>query len=627
MCRILKRGGIPNMRKTKALLTTIFLSTLISFSSVKVEAASSVERLGGDNRYDTAVKIAKAGWKKSDYAVIASGGNFPDALSSVPLAKKYDAPILLTEEGSLNKEVAQCLKDLKVSNVFIVGGVGVVSANIEAELKAMNINVQRIAGDDRYSTSIEIAKNLGIDYSTPNKDLYVVSGENFPDALSIAAVSAKNQRPIILVEKDKITANVENFIKNQSVNPNIYVVGGSGVIKESVFNKLTTFTDNTTKRISGSDRYETNVQILKTFSDQLNFDSLTMASGENFPDALAGVAYGAKSSSPLLIVNNQVSDSTLSFLSEYKEAVNSEKVSVFGGQGVVNDAALKKLKYIDTVENSFANYNNQGVALKLGNYIYYKSSLNGDVLYRMNLDGTNPKKVLSSSINGELAGSGDEIYADVAGAGRSVIYTNEFKPYWSILQGYKVYFKDGLVYSSDGTRLYLNHLAYENYSYEIVNDLYGENNFFYLDSVYFKKASAYGSRLYKQNLTDKSVDEITDTNIKKFNIYYNKIYFISSEDNKLYKSDLDGKNKSLVIQDEVYNLNVTDGWIYYSNLSDEKKLYKIKIDGTSKTKLNDISTTSINVIDNWIFYYKDFDIYSRPTIYRMKTDGTGNQQV
>lgn len=618
------------MKKIKLLLSTIFLFVMVIILPVEVQAAVSIERFGGNDRYDTALKIARAGWSKSDYAVIANGRNFPDALSSVPLAQKYDAPILLTEKDTLSTEIIQCLKDLNVSNIFIVGGTGVVSDNVENELKNMNVKVQRISGGDRYATSIEIAKNLGIDYSVPNKDLYIASGENFPDALSIAAVSARNQRPIILVGKEAILDNVESFIKSQCVNPNIYVIGGTGAISDSAFNRLTSFTNNKVTRISGSNRYDTNIQILKTFFNQLNFNNLTIASGENFPDALAGAVYGAKNSSPLLIVHNQDTDSMLSFLNEYKTVMNSKNVSIFGGQGVVSDAVLKKLQFIDTVENSYANYNNEGLALKLGGYIYYKSYLNNDVLYRMNLDGTNPKMVLNSGISGELAGSVNVIYADVAGAGQSIMYTNEFKPYGSTLQGSKVYFKDNSIYSSDGIKLYLEQYWEDSeggkHMYELINSFCSQDNFFYLDSVYFTKGSAYGSKLYKQNLKDKSVTEITDVNVKKFNIYYNKIYY-TDEDNRLYKIDLDGNNKEIAIQDKVYNLNVSNGWIYYSNLSDGKKLYKIRIDGTSKTKLNDIPTMSINVVDNWIFYFKDIDMSTSPGMYRMKIDGTANQEV
>ncbi|PRR77322.1 N-acetylmuramoyl-L-alanine amidase LytC precursor [Clostridium liquoris] len=116
---------------------------------------------------------------------------------------------------------------LLLSTIFLFVMVIILPVEVQAA-----VSIERFGGNDRYATSIEIAKNLGIDYSVPNKDLYITSGENFPDALSIAAVSARNQRPIILVGKEAISDNVESFIKSQSVNPNIYVIGGTGAISD-----------------------------------------------------------------------------------------------------------------------------------------------------------------------------------------------------------------------------------------------------------------------------------------------------------------------------------------------------------------------------------------------------------
>ena len=151
--------------------------------------------------------------------------------------------------------------------------------------------------------------------------------------------------------------------------------------------------------------------------------------------------------------------------------------------------------------------------------------------------------------------------------------------------------------------------------------------FFYLDNVYYKHVSAYGSNLCKQNLNNKTIVEITKSNVDKFNIYNNEIYFVDKEDKKLYKTDLDGGNKQLVIEDQLSDLNISNGWIYYANASDGKTLYKIKVDGTSKTKLNDISTTNINVVDNWIFYFREFSAYYRNELYQMNIDGTLNKQI
>ncbi|KZL90206.1 cell wall-binding repeat-containing protein [Clostridium magnum] len=119
-------------------------------------------RLWGSDRYETATKVAQTGWTStSDYAVIASGEGYADALCAAPLAKANNAPILLTQNGDLNANALSELKRLNVKHAFIVGGTGVVSQNVEDKIKAQVGDVQRLAGQNRYETSVKVAEKLG----------------------------------------------------------------------------------------------------------------------------------------------------------------------------------------------------------------------------------------------------------------------------------------------------------------------------------------------------------------------------------------------------------------------------------------------------------------------------------
>ena len=114
----------------KCLLSSVLLvSSIILMPSNKVFAAT-IQRLQGLDRYETSISISKSGWKTSDNVVLASGLDFPDALSAAPLAKQLNAPILLigtTLDTAINNE----LNRLQVKNVFVVGGEGVVSKSIK----------------------------------------------------------------------------------------------------------------------------------------------------------------------------------------------------------------------------------------------------------------------------------------------------------------------------------------------------------------------------------------------------------------------------------------------------------------------------------------------------------------
>ncbi|GAA0121768.1 MULTISPECIES: cell wall-binding repeat-containing protein [Clostridium] len=302
-----------------------------------------VKRLyGGNNtgRYETAVAISKEKWKDgSDTVVIATGKDYPDALSATPLAAKYGAPILLTESGKLPQSVKNEITRLGASNVIIVGGNGVVSKDIEKELTSMGIETKRIDGKDRYVTAINIAKEVGTE-----NGIAVAYGLNYTDALSMAPVAGKLSMPILLTPSNYMNSDVKNFIDSSEIS-NTAIIGGTGVISD----KVASLFPNPI-RIGGKNRFETNMNILTTFADGLSYDELYVATGMNYPDALAGSAAAATTGSPLVLVDKEsVNFNTI----VYTNLLRSKKVYGLGGQAIVNDEILLYIKelvqYFDIV--------------------------------------------------------------------------------------------------------------------------------------------------------------------------------------------------------------------------------------------------------------------------------------
>jgi putative cell wall-binding protein len=214
-------------KKFLNLLVASMIFTLLFFS-INVYASSTTKRISGLNRYATSQAVALAGWQQSDYAVLANGEDFPDALSAAPLAKKYNAPILLTQKNVLPTETTNTLQQLKVKNVFVIGGTGVVSSAVENQLTSMGIVITRLAGQDRYETDIKVAKQL--DNVTK---IAIVTGEDFPDALSIAPIAVKENMPIILVAHNAIPDVVKNYINSQSISK-VYVIGSGSSLDSAV---------------------------------------------------------------------------------------------------------------------------------------------------------------------------------------------------------------------------------------------------------------------------------------------------------------------------------------------------------------------------------------------------------
>jgi len=283
-------------------------------------------RLAGQDLYGTSAEVARSGWTNSDFAIIASGEDFADALCGAPLAKKYNAPILLTAKNSLNEQSKNQLSRLKVKHVFIIGGLGIISSKVERDILNMGIQVSRIAGNDRYETSLKVAQTMG-----QFTQAVIATGENFPDALSIAPIAAMKGIPILLTPKNNLPEGLKEYLNNNVQST--YIVGGTGVISNNVFNQLPS-----PKRLSGTTGYDTNISIIKEFINELDFKNCYIATGENFPDALAGSVLASLTKSPVILVSNSAHQSTDVFVKSKSNSI--DKITAFGGMIVVPESIL-----------------------------------------------------------------------------------------------------------------------------------------------------------------------------------------------------------------------------------------------------------------------------------------------
>ena len=312
----------------------LFALMLAMFCVWHIDAYASVEskRIKGNDRYKTAVEISKEGWDGSDYVILATGQDYPDALSAAPLAKKNNAPILLTERDSLNADTAAEIKRLKATKIILVGGTGVISKNVEEKLSnMMGYTVTRIAGADRYETAVKVAQKLG-----STKSIAIVTGENYPDAISIAPIAAKMGMPILLVAKNSIPLVVKDYISGKNYD-NTYVVGGYDDISKTVEDSL-----KNPVRISGNDKYERNIGVIKQFQDSIDFDTIYAATGNDFPDALAASVLAAKGSHPVILT-----DTTVPWMAkDYLRSRVISNIVILGATGAVSSSVESVLEDI-----------------------------------------------------------------------------------------------------------------------------------------------------------------------------------------------------------------------------------------------------------------------------------------
>lgn len=295
-------------------------------------------RLGGSDRYETSMKIAKEALNggKMKSVILASGLDFPDSLSASSLSAKYDAPILLVNKNAANsRETLNYIKNNmnKDGTIYILGGTTAVSDDIIDNLKNNGFtNFNRLGGSDRYETNRIINKNVGIEKGTP---VVIANGLDFADALSISSISGIKGMPIYITKKDAIDNKTLSEIQNIAPSK-IYIVGGNSAISSDVENTLKGITSDIT-RLGGADRYETSIAIAKHFD--LDTDTVAIANGLAFPDALSGSVLASKHNAPILLVKNDVSKQKA-----YLDTTNINRVYVLGGTTVINDSLVQELK-------------------------------------------------------------------------------------------------------------------------------------------------------------------------------------------------------------------------------------------------------------------------------------------
>lgn len=314
---------------TGGLTTFVKADALPSSQSQSGNSNVTTTRITGSSKYGTADAIAEKGWTQADTVVIASGVDFPDGLCAGPIAKKYNAPILLASETGLSDATLSEITKLKAKKAVIIGGKGVVSSSIETQLNGIGItSIQRIGGTDRYNTSVLVAKQ----FEKPSA-IVVTAGENFPDSLSVSTIASQQGMPIIIASKDGLSDEAISYIKNSGATET-YIVGGNGVLSSSIESQVPN-----PIRISGEDRYATNLAVLNQFASNLKFDNVYLATGNDFADALVGSELAAQTQSPVVLTNNSLTPGISKYLAEHMQS--NTKVVAIGDNNAVADSVLE----------------------------------------------------------------------------------------------------------------------------------------------------------------------------------------------------------------------------------------------------------------------------------------------
>jgi putative cell wall-binding protein len=262
-------------------------------------AEASITRLAGQDRHATAAEVSSAGFAPGvPVAYVATGATYPDALAGAPLAARTGGPILLVTRDALPRPAADELARLQPGRIVILGGTAAIGSGVAAELAGFTHgSVSRLAGDGRAQTAARLSM-AGYDAGVPV--VYIATGDGFADALAAGSVAGRpNGGPILLVTRDAVPASTAAELQRLAPR-RIVIVGGRGAVSDAVEAALGAHAP-TVERVAGADRFTTAVALSQAYFSG-GAPTVYLATGADFPDALAGGAAAALAGAPLLLV-------------------------------------------------------------------------------------------------------------------------------------------------------------------------------------------------------------------------------------------------------------------------------------------------------------------------------------
>ena len=325
----LENNKVNETKKEEIVITKDKNDKKLEDTSDKTKNTLSVTRISGSDRYDTSFKIQEFLTKDefSYYAVFASGEGFSDALSAGILAGEFEAPLILVRKDSIPKVISDNYSRITFGRSFLVGGTNSVSKKVEDEIHK-NISVTiRLAGKNRLDTALSIYGPI------LEKRKELVLGDAFSSYNGYVYADALTAMPY-MYQLNKHDMGPLPLLPYAGEDASI-VFGGYNSVPKLVGERL---------RIYGADRYKTAVEIAKAFKSKLNkdIDTIVLASGEDYPDALcAGPLASSKNAAILLTNSKTLNEDTKEYI---KANTNIKNIIIVGGERSISSSVENELK-------------------------------------------------------------------------------------------------------------------------------------------------------------------------------------------------------------------------------------------------------------------------------------------
>lgn len=232
-------SGVTGVERAPGIVETVGGNT-------EVEGARPFTRPSEDEREDArkgvfARSSASLAERLGGFFDVATGADYPDALSAAAAGGALGAPVLLVDGvrgTNVSKQMLDLLTAKAPQTIYVAGGKGAVNLAIESNLKRV-APVKRLAGVDRYKTNEAVNTEVNLKAQAAGVTLdqvWIATGRNFPDALSAAAPAGHLSQRLVLskgtcVPKPVVSGWIEGPSSTVST---VSLVGGKGVLSSGV---------------------------------------------------------------------------------------------------------------------------------------------------------------------------------------------------------------------------------------------------------------------------------------------------------------------------------------------------------------------------------------------------------
>lgn len=335
----------------KSNLSKVFITSMLSLGLiVGISIASSftpdskvfakdikINRIAGQDRFDTSAKISQNGWSESYYAVLVNGNMYADAAVSSPLAYKFEAPILLVNKDSIPTNIVTELQRLKTKKVFIIGGTSAISKNVEDQLSSLGISIEeRIAGNDRFETALKVKHHL---ISADSKNVYVADSDDWQGAIETSPIACATQCPIIYGNKNGVSNEVKQNVNSEFHN---FQIIGEKSNKDYINNTKSWLSNGLQIFTLGQNKTDTNLQIYETFKDKFKLNKIFLVSSKGFADGLCVSNIAGATDSPILFVDENNINTIENFICQHRSEI--DEIDAIGGENNIQQQWLDKMK-------------------------------------------------------------------------------------------------------------------------------------------------------------------------------------------------------------------------------------------------------------------------------------------